>query len=339
MEKDDKIPLFFYAKDPIGVFIIDNELIKFELIGDLRNSGQYAFYLLSKLSGNELIANKLPEKLVQKQLEYFANIKVPWPCITGILFETNHCKCLSVKVTIKKTDKKPLIHFSDFALMNGHAVKFMIDEIPGEVFLEPSDAYILLANQVATCYSDLLFQTYNEKHKEYYRKYLRENILNHFKRKTAPNFGPLTFNPKYTAFSLDYFEYLEKQLLNGKIIPFDILKLSGPMIINKLSVFMLETKIINEFIEKTALELIDNYDFLSTNHRIMYYTLHRSAEYYKFPTKSTIFQQNKKAITKKIKRDHLKPFPRYPEGEEDNIFNVWKRYNLPEPNYPYLNKK
>lgn len=333
MEKEDKIPLFFYANQPIGVFIIDNELIYFELIGELRNTGQYAFYLLSKLSENELIAEKLPEKLIREKSDYFANIRVPWPCLTGILFETNHCKCLSAKVMVKKTDKKPLVHFSDFALMNGHAAKLMVDEIPGEVFLKPLDAYILLANQVATSHSDMLFHTYDERYKEYYREFLRKNILNHFQGKPAPSYFPFSYNPQYVAFCLDYFEYLEKLLLDGKITPYEILKLNGPVIVNRLSAFMLEPQIINEFIKKTAHELLDNYDFLTISHRIMYYTLHRSADYYKFPIKSAIFQQNKNAITKKIKRDHSKPFPRHPEGEEDNIFNVWERYDLPEPNY------
>jgi len=338
MEKEDYLPLFFYVNDPIGVFIVDNELVHLESIKILRNTGQYAFYLLEKLSKNELIGKKLPKKFVEKQSEYFVPHKVPWPCLTGILFERNYCKCLSAKVTVKKVKSQPFVYFNEFALMNGHAVNFKVNNIPGEVFFEPIEAFILLANQVATSHSHLLFDGYNEEYKEHYREHLRENIINYYKRKRAGDFSKnyiFRANMYYTAFNLDYFEYLEKQILEGEITPFEILKLNGPAVVNYLSAFMLEPDIITEFIEHTASELVDNYDLLSANNKIMYIILHLIDGYY---YKSKSFQQYKKAITKKIFRDYSLPFPSRPVGDNENIFDVWERYDLPEPKFPNQTK-
>ena len=332
MEREDYIPLFFYTNQPIDVIIIANELLYFELTGSLRNTGQYAFYLLSKLSKNELLAKNFPQKLIEKQNQYFDAFTVPWPCLTGILFETNHCKCLSAKVEVKDFETNSLVHFSEFAVMNGHSQRLIVDEISKEVSFEPLDAYILLANQVATCYSDTLFLTFSKKYKEHYRFHLRETLLKRFKeekRKSQRRKNlPRNFYSNYTAFCLDYFEYLEEQLLAGRITPYEILRLNGPAILDKLSAFMLDPQIINEFIEKTIFNLLENYDDLSFNQRIISYTLYRILSFADISSQSIAFHRNRNAITKRILFDFPKPFPKFPKGQEDIILSIWKKYGI-----------
>ena len=337
---DDYVPLFFYIEEPIGVIIIDNEIIHLEQPSDMRGYGGYAFYLLDKLSRTASIGTLLPKKFMEKRDDYFASYEVYWPCLTGILYEFNHCRCLSARVTVKRVKTDSLVQFSDFAVMNGEGRILKVDKIPGQIFLHPQEAFILLANQVASSYSDLIFYEYETTQKELYREQLRENIRKYFNKEQPFNKPfPYSANKYYTAFNLDYFEYLENQILADKLTPFEILKLSGPMVINQLSAFMLKPEKITRFIDATALDLINNYDALPTTLKVLFLTLHLSAEDFGYPYISSDFTQNEETITNKVLREYSKPFPPYPEGVDEDIFEIWKRYDLPEQSNPYYKYK
>ena len=102
---------------------------------------------------------------------------------------------------------------------------------------------------------------------------------------------------------------------------------------------MLKPEKITRFIDATALDLINNYDALPTTLKVLFLTLHLSAEDFGYPYISSDFTQNEETITNKVLREYSKPFPPYPEGVDEDIFEIWKRYDLPEQSNPYYKYK
>ncbi len=144
---------------------------------------------------------------------------------------------------------------------------------------------------------------------------LKEKIASQYKNNNL--LGPsreLTY--RITSFALDYLKYLIKQ-----ITPERILRLNGWRIL----AFLSDIPIVKKFYKQIMQEVKENYQKLTRNQKIRYYTLLEmgllETKYYQLEIKE--FYKRNKELMDSMKKELSKPFP-LPTGKNTEMpYSFW----------------
>ena len=334
MEQEYYLPLYLYANEPIAVYVVDDKIIGFELVGDYKNNGMYAFYLLGKLAKNKLARKTLPNHLVQKHELNFDRIPFYHPCLSGIMEEWLQSRCFAANMSIIKNSDNVSVHFHDFALLERR--DFYVNYLAAEINVTPHEAFILLAN-ICVNYWDIKlvrFKQFGFFDKEHAYQQLADKY-DEMKRKKHPSywhyFGIL--------FCYDYLEYLGEKLATGTITADELLRLNGARVIAILPYFIEESTLIRNFILDKVNALTSNFNQLTLNQKLCYYTLYLLVKDVDLLKKNHHIFNIKHPKRNLIKEELGIKYPRKKGKLVDRNLIYQKYFNLDYEDYLLLNKK
>ncbi|NHK30367.1 MAG: hypothetical protein FK730_03385 [Asgard group archaeon] len=310
-EKDKYLPLIVYAIDPISIIVIDNTVIGFRGYGFQEHYPSKAFQTLRQFYANPRTRKDIPEKF-HKYLEfkevynnrYMDSGGYFW--LVGNHDEGNCHQCLHIEVEItEKKEKQPaLIKNFAFVHMEPWNNKAELTPIEKEVRLSSKEAFFLFANICTTALlTEFWYSLIMKKSQSFMPEIIREGIREY--RQRDPTNVP-ELNQQIRNFAIDYLEYLLEELQQKKITPEEVLWASGM----RLLIFLIEEPIIYQYIQKVKKELIENYQQLTFNQKLMYFCLIRistESDFYRKEARE-FFKRNKELV-KQIKKELWKNFP------------------------------
>ncbi|NHK32581.1 MAG: hypothetical protein FK730_14605 [Asgard group archaeon] len=271
MEKEDYLPLFITSNEPILIYIVDNKLIDFD-IGPANHGSIYLpFYFLGKIASNDISNYVFPKELLKKHADNFQRIKIPWPCLSGYLYEGDS-RCLAAKLVINEDfSENKIIQIKNFAYIDsGDRPDCSVSYYDLSVELTAEEAFHILSNILIDAKSGVPSKPVN-KH-SFNEKAIRSHLKEYYEKQIK------TYGTKHTSllehyftsiYCLDYIVYLRKQVINGKISPEKILFNSG---IHSLA-SMSDIPKINSFIKTTFNKYLDDSESLSFNQKICHLAL------------------------------------------------------------------
>ncbi len=320
---DDNLPLFINGDKP-AVYVVDNKLIGLSLEKEISSSYIFTYNLIGKISSNFLTKTFLPEDFpFLKHKENFLNTKVFSPCIWGgIYVEDYHNKCLTSKMRVVKRNGEIVVSLFDLVLLDSKQIRGMyVTNLQNSIYLSVKDAFILFANLCLTSKGLRI----NDKETRSFSDSIdsiRKRIEQNYNEKTTDNakLGKIWY--AVDLFCIDYYDYLTTQINLKNISPEKILQLSGQIV---LTIYLKKNPIIKEFIREKINLLINQYDNLTLNQKIKYYTLFLSAEEYgSIPEISNLYEENKSLLLK-LEQELIKNFPINKEIERDKD-EIYKEY-------------
>ena len=287
MEKEDYLPLFISSDDPIVVYVVDNKLVDFDILGGAYyTSPKYPYYLLGKLATNPKTMHSFPKKILQQHLDFFDDVDVAWPCLSGILFEGCN-RCLSVSMDIQQTHDAVYVHFKDFAYIASRDGPFCsVSDLDSEITLLPKDAFLLLANICvggSLVFSGMTSNDFpnnlkmiknriNDRYDTLYQEHVKDSkkgkyaFQKEFKKSLRGKYFSLFHFYPTDLFKVDYLVYLKEELLAKRLTPEKILWLSG---VNILAFFS-DIPVVKTFIDNCLAQFLESFDELSLNEKICF---------------------------------------------------------------------
>ncbi|HUT82162.1 MAG TPA: hypothetical protein VMZ29_13250 [Candidatus Bathyarchaeia archaeon] len=322
MEKENYPLIFICNTDPIVTYYIANKLIGLELEGQCYSDYRYAYQLLGNLLLNPNIGECLPQDIIENHKENFANYQSESLCISGgIGTEDFVNKCLSFKLRILNSndDKKVLLY--DFKILSGIARDLFADTIADTFNFTPKETFILLSN---ICLSSKgIWRFAPDSNKIYHDVSTIRNLttLYYNQRKGLSNHYSNS-SLQIAFYCIDYYIYLIEQVTSGELSPEQLLRLSGPKI---LTAYLNHLPIVQEFISEKITLLINHFDFLPQDQKVMYFALLILAEYNgSIPDIDVFFRENKSTILE-ITKQLSKKFPRK-QGIRRSWGDVYNEY-------------
>lgn len=271
MEKGKYIPLIAYAIDPLTIYVIDNEVIAFGDYGVNVQSALRSYQILHQLYGNPITREGIPKRFhkyfedkLGSQYEFYRHI---W--LSGQEDMGNCVSCLQVDVIIAEEEIQKPVTLTEITLI--HSVVAMnkadITHLNLQVRLSATEAFSLFANLCTTSVITQLTYFREELNEKVFKpEKIREAIVKEFQTSKRDD-KKLRFLQQ--NFALDYLEYLLEELDQKKITQEEILWLSGmrPLI------FMVDKPIIYQYFKKILKQVVENYQQLTYNQKIMYTAL------------------------------------------------------------------
>ena len=289
-EKEDYLPLFLSCDDPIVVYVVDNKLVDFDIVGGTyHNSPKYSYYLLGKLATNPKTKDCIPRQILDQHLSYFKNVDVSWPCLSGILFEGCN-RCLSVSMEIVNEENNCYALFKDFAYIDSHDGPFcFVSDLNSQFTLSPEDAFLLLANICAgTSFTlpispenqpfnpEKVKKSINDRYEALYQKHVTGQLKKKYSLQQALDgliedrgINSLFHFYSTNIFQIDYLVYLKEELLTNRIPPEKLLQLSGA----NMLIFFSDIPKVKTFIDNCINRFLTEYTKLSFNEKVCYSTL------------------------------------------------------------------
>lgn len=252
------LPFFISRKYNILIYLFNNEIVICKEFRGIPDSANRAHYLLRQLFKSQIGRSGFPDRFH----DLFKNLGKIFGegfchCLTGTggKDEILH-DCLEVEFNVNVDEK--LIEFSNF-IYNENPLKF-------KVKVSPSEAFHLLAN---ICVSDLTrdLGTYIKNPDKYDIEKIRDL---HTKESKAidKRLGRKLWSSIAETFAIEYFDYLIKGLIEGKITPSEILRLSGPAVL----AFLQNYEPVKKYLDEILAKIID-VEKLTRNEQILYFTL------------------------------------------------------------------
>ena len=270
---NDSLPFFINLSDPIAVYVITDEVI------GLTEHWSYAFHpgrafeILTKLYKHPLTKTAFPEILRAHFQEIPEKVikAVPHGSIAGEEDQGGCQLCLFLKINIDEKSSLPVLLHNLTIIHRFHPLEKLYDFTPlgMKVPLSSEEAFTIFANICASCTT---FWLESPSKKEIDSKLdsslLKEKLMD--QTGESESLSPSReLNYRITSFTLDYLRLLIEQMEKKEITPENILRLSGGRIITFLS----ELPIMKEFFDLIMNEVKNNYQKLSINQRVSYYTL------------------------------------------------------------------
>ena len=346
--EDDYLPLFLSSNDPFVVCIVDNKLVLFDILGgSYHGAPKYAYYLLGKLATSSETVSCIPEEILEKHLKYFKKANVKYPCLCGS-FAYDHC--IAVLMVINQKSGTHCVRFKDFAYIVSHDNPYCsMFNLESEIELSLDDTFLLLGNICAGASITLLdyisdnesfdLEQIKTKINAYYESKYRNEVKNHQNNKYVSQLEQRSLKENEDSYSkyhfyqtdlfrFDYLAYIRKQLLEGRITPKKILRLSGAAIL----AFLSDLPVVKTFIETCIDILLSTYDALTFNAKICYATLllicaqDYSARFPKL-AKINFFEQpqTKASIIAKLEKECYKNIYR-PKETVENFDGIYLKY-------------
>jgi len=315
---DEKLPLFLTLYDPLAIYVINNEIIGCELLGEeevnpaivMRNydlgsgfiSPDLAFLFLKKMFQNVSLRKYFPKEL-HHYFEPFIDQELPKYDI-GFMSSfgygsLNHS--LYFNLEIDESNKEFPIVLSGFSYEDT-----LLDH---KVSLSPKDAFFIFANICANAHCrGILNLSSGSFDKLLYRKIVRPKEM-------FPNL-------EYPKFTVDYLKYLREGFKKKTVDLFFILQTSGA----RLLLFLSRDKQVTFFIKHITEELLSSSDLIKSK-KIMYYTLLKLL--FKHSKSNRSFVKSSKGLVEKLLQLETEiqfPFPKSLISNE-NIKLTQEEYN------------
>ncbi len=314
MEKEDNLPLFMTLYEPLAIYVLDNEILGCESVRKHTNSNiimtsydfghghispGVAFLFLKIIYQNEACRKAFPTELI-KHFEKIKDQKLPSHYSSFMrCFEygnKKHSIHLSMKIAEEKSNPKPV------TLYNFSYESELLDKT---IHLNPTEAFFILANICTNAFCrGILPLAKKSFEKLLFRQIIRKSNVLH--------------QEVVAAFIVDYLKYIRKEFKSGKITPSEILRYSGARLLQYLS----QDQIVQNFI-KQIIDELEEYQNLSRNKKIMYFTLmmlfskqSNAGHYIKK------FYNNRLVILESLANELYVPFPKLlPLAETTKITN------------------
>ena len=305
MEKDDYLPLFLTLKEPIVIYVVDNEIIGCQKYHDeeahpyiIKQSytrktghsyGDTAFHYLKTLFQSSIGRSVFPQELQH----HFKDVKIHderyyQRLITSFEGGQNQ-HSLGISFTIDENKDLPII-IDD--------IVYKESKIDKTIYLNARDAFFTFANICANAYCEGIVPLRKGKAKKPLEKHIHNHIIRPY-RSFGEAFG------KTPSFVKDYILYLSNELQKGSISCEYILRMSGP----RLLIYLAELQPVQSYLVD-ILEKLNNIDNLSRENKIIYFTLLRLLSRFE-STNSQITEQltTKKHLLKELANTFQKDFP------------------------------
>ncbi|MHA1435799.1 MAG: hypothetical protein ACTSO7_18320, partial [Candidatus Heimdallarchaeota archaeon] len=254
----------------------------------------------------ELTRKTIPAEILTNHADNFGKVPIiPWPCFSGQIDESWSNQCLAAKLSIKKEQNGTAVHLYDFAHLQLKlpGQEMYVTDLSSSITLSPQDAFLLFANIcLATMNYVIYWYSINE------NNYHAKEIKQRFQAKYPIRDIITMANANYLVglFCIDYTTYLLEQLDTNKIDPSRILKLSGPLVLAKLSRYSTKA---NEFVREKILDLVTNPSALTVNQKIVYFTLYQLAMFSGVSFELPSFSNEDKQLLDRLYLDLATPFP------------------------------
>ncbi|HUT81262.1 MAG TPA: hypothetical protein VMZ29_08665, partial [Candidatus Bathyarchaeia archaeon] len=314
--------IFICNSDPIVTYFIGKKLIGLELEGQCYSDYRYAYHLLGNLLLNPNIQTNLPRDIAENHKEDFAKYQSESFCISGgIGTEDFVNKCLSFKLKILDSNEDKKIHLYDFIILSGNARDLFVDTIADTFNFTPKETFILLSN---ICLSSKgIWRFAPDSNKIYHDVPTIRNLttLYYDQRKGLSNHYSNS-SLQIAFYCIDYYIYLIEQVTSGELSLEQLLRLSGTKI---LTAYLNHLPIVQAFIREKINLLINQFDFLPQDQKVMYFTLLILAEYYGSITEIDSFFNVNKSTIHEITKQLSKKFPKK-QGSRKKWGDVYKDY-------------
>ncbi|MBN1328496.1 MAG: hypothetical protein JXA54_03380 [Candidatus Heimdallarchaeota archaeon] len=321
-ERIYNLPIFFACEEAIEVCVIADKLIGMILNSQTFVKNTYSFELISRLACNKLTRTMLPSWIGQKYNDYFLNYYTNFPCfIGGIVMENYFYNCLIFKMEILDTESSYPIHLFDLAFLNSCGSPNMsINRIKDDLFLTTTEAFHLFSNICYKGTTPLVFKN-DENNSLPEFKYSKSDLTKPRNNQDSLD-KPSHLNYFIRSFCKDYYQYIQDQLLTKNLSADFLLRLSGTDVIIRLSK---DFPLMQQFIQEKIDLLLHNYDELSNNQKIMYYTLLLEAKDISWIPEIDIIMKENQTFIDSIGKVLLKPFPK-DIGLKINKNKVFREY-------------
>ncbi|MHA1346442.1 MAG: hypothetical protein ACTSU7_08600 [Candidatus Heimdallarchaeaceae archaeon] len=282
------LPLFLYFDDTIVTYVVGNNVLG---CTDMINFEEQNPFKAFEILGILFFTDKLKQHLPSQFYHYFNKKKYMTDsstdrCLIGEDYTSesgNSVLCLRLDAEMK-TDQTMRVLLHNITC-DGRA----LDE---DVELSIEEAFLIFANLCTNAFKN----NYYAQMKQSKRKVFDSSII-----KQYGHDSPLKI---INNFCVDYLDYLKKSLIEGTILPIDILRTSGIGAIHLFS----EIQPVKDFILSMLNEL-KHYQLLPIKLKIAYYTLLQS-----FHTDSSIypiiseFHKKNRTLLKHLRNEIVKPF-------------------------------
>jgi hypothetical protein len=265
----DYLRLFLIIESRATSYVIDNEIIAWwPYYGDCPGSPKKALNLLIELYSAQHGQLTLPNELRR----HFAidESKLPIiglhdPCLVGYIERGRKHWCLDFSIKINDKERYPVFLYK---------VKFNDNPLPISVKLSPKETFLALANICSSSFTKM-FHIYRINHsadlstKDKIKQIIDMQYDERRKWTKLNNDKKLRLESKRIhSFVFDYLIFLEKRIIDGSILPFELLKLSGAHVLVELT----NVPIVNSFL----LKILEEFPFqrkVSYNKKLLCYTL------------------------------------------------------------------
>ncbi|MHA1419859.1 MAG: hypothetical protein ACTSPO_13150 [Candidatus Heimdallarchaeaceae archaeon] len=244
-ETDIDLPMFLHVIPPMGIVILNNEIIHYDPYGADVLFPHRMLELLSTMYNNNILRDELPSKFYH----LFENRKicVTENCLTGIDElppSTYVYMCLKFEKDIKKDSKKK-IHL--------HKLNYNRNELHMSINLEATNFFFILANLCVDFVAKYNYTYQDTKRSEY--------------RKRNKNYSNTTI---IYNFALRYLKFVAEELKKNEIKPDYILSNGG---IHTL-MFLRDVDCVFQYFVEIVKQILSDKE-LSTNRKYVYFTLLR----------------------------------------------------------------
>jgi hypothetical protein len=248
-DTDIDLPMFLHTIEPMGIVILDNQIIHYNPHGANKLFDSRMLDLLSTMYNNNILRNEFPSRFYH----LFENRKilVTENCLTGIDEPPSPYvyMCLKFEMEIKKDSKKK-IHL--------HELNYNRKELHMSIDLEAINFFFILANLCVD-----VVAKYNDTYREIKRSKQRKENKNY------PNVT-LIYN-----FVLRYLKFVAEGLKKNELEPEYILSNGG---VHTL-MFLKDVDCVARYFEEIVKQILSDRE-LSTNRKYVYFTLLRCFENY-----------------------------------------------------------
>jgi len=242
-----EVPLFLHVIEPIGIIILNNEVLDYDYLGANKLHPNKVLDLLSIMYNDRNLRDVLPSEFYPMFAK--RDISVTEKCLTGIDdFPSPYVfMCLRFEIEISK-DRKIQLHNLTYNRKDLHL----------SINLSAINLFFILAN---LCVEYVAIQncTLKEIEKSEYNK--KDVVI------------PTSVNTIYN-FAFNYLQFVGKALKNSEIQPEYIL-LSGGV---HTLMFLREIKSVSKYFEEIIKQVETKIDHLSQNEKYIYFTLLRCFE-------------------------------------------------------------
>jgi hypothetical protein len=266
-EIGEYLPLFLQQVDPTCVYVIDNNLLGYTEYGGRDQYPYRAFYHIQELYNNNIARNGIPSRLHRclEKVSYNPNREMSnFDMLLGEQSYGRHKLELSLKFQ-NKQNAEVLIENILYSGMNLNL----------SYSLSKDEAFLIFANITTNgsfySFGNLVQQN---NHQLISNQQLEDYFVERIEKgKKYPGAGITEEGKHLMYFVLEYLRYLLEETKANRISLYDILKFNGVQVLYNLAGYEHVQSFILECLEKLV-----NFEGLSRNEKIMYFTLVRFNE-------------------------------------------------------------
>ncbi|NHJ84132.1 MAG: hypothetical protein FK734_01635 [Asgard group archaeon] len=275
MEKDDYIPLFARIHGPVGIYVVNNQLL--ELYSSLicyHFTPYKTFHFLQQIYvGSYEVREYLPKTMQEpltagyQELEDIikhskGRIRVLGEEESGFC---NHCFDFNIAITSEG------VVFNDFQYEYHDKKETLENCLP----LDYKQAYLLLANMLLSMSSVYPLESlfYTRKKLTFDYEYYKQGVLEYYQQIKRDRWNDFAANNELliNTFNLDHLIFIQQKLEAKELTPYDILRFNGETVL----LFLSDTPVVRTFIDDILTRLFTNYSNLSLTKKILFYTFFR----------------------------------------------------------------